>query len=541
MNRKAAISRTLGVFAILIGSMCSLPASPQDDSGGAVVLYHVHVGDTLIGLGRRLLIQSSLWRAVASSNRIREERRLQPDSELRIPIAWLRWTSRGATVRGVSGGVASAGRSLAVGDTLDEGSELTTEDDGSATLELSDGSELTIPPGTHLTLERSREAAGTDAPDIQVGLDHGHVEVLAHKHRDVGRFEIRTPVAVTAVRGTHFRTHFAVADGSATAETLEGVVGVTASEQTLPLAAGFGTRAREREAPLPPVPLLPAPDLSGLPSVNTRSDLEVAFGAVAKARAYRVQLSRTEDFLSFDRDVVFDQPEGELRALPDGKYWLRVRAIDQFGLEGLDTTRPLEQHVLPDSPHPVDPVTNADLIGPARLTWSSSGARYRLEISRSQDLSDPVLAREIDTPQFTVTDLSTGRYFWRVAALNESGESGPWSAQTSFTERPSAPTIALIRVTGKHAVELTGSSIPGYAGYFQVAKDPEFSAIVKEGSIADHALDLGHFHPGAYFVRVRWVDSDGYQGPYGPTRRFVVPLPAWLWLIVPVAAIAAYL
>lgn len=541
MNRNAASLRRLSLCALLAGAVFSSPALPQDDSLGAVVLYHVHPGDTLIGLGRRLLIQGSLWRALASSNRIQETRRLQPNSELRIPIAWLRWTSRGVTVRGVTGGVESGGRSLAVGDKLDEGSQVTTEGDGSATLGLPDGSEVTIPPGTQLTLDRSRSAVGTDAPDIQVGLNQGHVEVLAHKHRDAGRFEIRTPVAVTAVRGTRFRTHFARATASATAETLEGVVGVSASAQTLPIAAGFGTRARDKEAPLPPVPLLAAPDLSRLPPINTRAAMHITFDAVAKARAYRVQVSHSQDFLSFDRDVVFDQPEGELKALPDGKYWLRVRAIDELGIEGLDTVRPVEQHALPDSPRPTEPAANADSIGPTRLAWASGGARYRLEISGSSDFAHPVLVQEVATPQFTVSELATGRYFWRVAALNDSGESGPWSPELQFTERPNAPAVVRIHVSHKHRVTLTGPSLPHYVGYYQVARDAAFSSIVREGRLGDPEMDLGHFHPGSYVVRVRWVDDDGYQGPYGPAQNFSVPLPAWLWLIVPAAVIAAAL
>jgi hypothetical protein len=47
--------------------------------------------------------------------------------------------------------------------------------------------------------------------------------------------------------------------------------------------------------------------------------------------------------------------------------------------------------------------------------------------------------------------------------------------------------------------------------------------------------------PGSYAVRVQRVDADGTAGPFGPARRFTVPVPLWLKVAVPVAIGLAFL
>ena len=72
------------------------------------------------------------------------------------------------------------------------------------------------------------------------------------------------------MRGTQFRTGFDAATSRATTETLEGTVGVAASQGSAAVGAGFGTRVESGGSVLAPVPLLPAPDLASLSPVNAQ-------------------------------------------------------------------------------------------------------------------------------------------------------------------------------------------------------------------------------------------------------------------------------
>src|SRR5262249_1162475 len=149
---------------------------------------------------------------------------------IRIPYSWLRLSNDTATVIAVSGDVRDRGQSVSVGQTLPEGSRLQTGEDGSVTVRLADSSQLTLQKLSVLTLEAMRPVTGIeDAHATGLKLESGRLQTRVKPHGDVGRFEIRTPVAVSAVRGTEFRGAFVPGGGDATTETLQGLVEVTGS------------------------------------------------------------------------------------------------------------------------------------------------------------------------------------------------------------------------------------------------------------------------------------------------------------------------
>ena len=52
-------------------------------------------------------------------------------------------------------------------------------------------------------------------------------------------------------------------------------------------------------------------------------------------------MARDEAFNDVVMDGLFEASPARFAGLPDGDYWLRVRAIDEAGLEGYDVARPL--------------------------------------------------------------------------------------------------------------------------------------------------------------------------------------------------------
>lgn len=523
-----------GVLALALGHTT---AFGQAAAGSDVVVYHVRGGDTLIGLAHRLLTPTSLWRELGRLNHIEQERRLVPGSEMRIPIPWLRWTDRPVEVLAVSGNVSANGRTVVAGDRLHEGESITSGAGGSLAIRLPDGSEVHVPPKTTLLLQRVRAAEGIDAPDIRLGLPTGDLEVAAKKHRDTGRFEISTPTAITAVRGTEYRTHYSDTNAAATSETLSGTIEVRASGTALPVAAGYGTLAKGDAPPLPPVPLLPAPALDGIPAVNHSPSLELQFPQVNGAVQYRVQISRSQNFEALEQDTSAKSPPIQIEALESGEHWLKVRAVDANGIEGFDAVRNYSQHTLPDAPR-VRPEVNVSGDGLTQhFSWQGSSERYRFELASSGTPEAPILQTETTATSFEAARLPLGTYKWRVAAINAQGELGFWSESADYIQRPLPPSVTAVESPRKKPVVVHWNPQPGYTAVVQVSSQENFQGNLIELRSDGSSVQLPKLAVGRHFIRLRFVAADGYTGPFGATQSAYVRVPVWVWVVIGAAAL----
>ena len=96
------------------------------------------------------------------------------------------------------------GRSLAVGDRLEPGAEIRTGKNGRMRLRFADESTLVVSDDSVLKIERYEQpASGARKASflLQLGL-------IGQKVTPGGSWEVRTPTAVTAVRGTEFSVEF---------------------------------------------------------------------------------------------------------------------------------------------------------------------------------------------------------------------------------------------------------------------------------------------------------------------------------------------
>lgn len=521
-------------------SAATVADSGPNDSTTPVVIYRVRDTDTLISLTRRLVIAGHRWQELAAFNRLARPDRLKPGSDLRLPIDWLRWEPGNTTVVSSSGTVRSDQGTLQPGAIIAAGTHLSTGADGMLVLALPDGSQLVIPGNSTLLLQRARALPGSDAPDIGVELSSGQTDVKARKHRDTGRFEIKTPTAVTAVRGTEFRVHFTPQADTATAETLEGVVAVATPAAAVSVPQNYGTAAGRSGPPLPPVQLLAPPDLAGVAQRSTTATASISFAPVAGARTYRLQVSGSEDFVPLLQDLSLPDTRAQLDALPDGSYWIRVRALDANGIEGRDATRRIEIRALPAAPAVTSTTGTQSVAGtPGVLQWSGQGARFHVQLATDEAFTSPLLDRnDLDAHALQAGDLAPGRYFWRVAALSGSGESGPWSAVQTLVRRPAAAQILAIDAGRDHPPLLQlPEAATGYRCVVQVARDALFTRAVQQQSCDGPRLQWPKLRGGRYFARARWVDEAGYSGEPGAVREFRVPYPTWpAWLIAPLGA-----
>ena len=291
----------LSALLLLAGTRSATGAPPSAPASAIAsqenFLYTTHSADTLIGLGHRLLLDPKRWHELQSRNRIANTRRLALGSIIWIPYSWLKMSAERATASAVGGVVTRNGEPLTAGGIVPQGSVVKTGTDGSVTINLADGSIVTLQKSSEVRFARMEKVHSVDAAhDILLKLESGRMDSAIKPHHDVGRFEIATPVALSAVRGTHFRTGFVPEDSQATTETLEGSVGVRGSVAAVIVPSGFGTRVDKDAAPLLPVPLLPPPDLAAVPATNSTTTMLVNFQAVAGAQECRAQLSEDRRF-----------------------------------------------------------------------------------------------------------------------------------------------------------------------------------------------------------------------------------------------------
>ncbi|MBV8500202.1 MAG: FecR domain-containing protein [Paucibacter sp.] len=121
---------------------------------------------------------------------------------------------------------------LVVGDKLDAGAEVRTGVKGRLRLRCVDGSSLVLGDATQLKLSEFTPAANGQLRKASLWLELG---VIGQKVTSGGSWEVRTPSAVTAVRGTEFMVE--VSGEQATAvHVKEGEVAVEAPSHTRGIA-----------------------------------------------------------------------------------------------------------------------------------------------------------------------------------------------------------------------------------------------------------------------------------------------------------------
>ena len=218
MRRHRALASLVLFSSLLLGAVAhGQPAG----SLGEDFIYRVRAGDTLINIANTYTRNSANWNPLQSLNKIVAPEQLPIGLELHIPLSMIPVRPAEARVVHVSGQASAAGKTLAPGASS-PGSTIVTAPNGFVTLELADGSKLTLPADGSVELSRMRQFEGTGLTDSVVRVRGSVESSVAPEGQGVGRFEIRTPVAVTGVRGTRFRVQSG--SGGVHSEVLEGSV-----------------------------------------------------------------------------------------------------------------------------------------------------------------------------------------------------------------------------------------------------------------------------------------------------------------------------
>ncbi len=418
-NWSCVLAAAVLLSAAPAAAQSTAPARPTE-----TLDYVVRRGDTLFDLATAYMNRPQDYRRVQRENRVVNPRRLSIGRTLALPVDLLRADPDEARIAGFrgavtlhQGGVAAA---PTAGQIVRESAVLSTGANAFVRLALSDGSHVVVPSNSRVRVSRLRRYAINGAVDHALTVEAGRAESRVTPRTRPGGFAIRTPVSVSAVRGTDFRVSFDEASERSATEVLDGSVAVASGEDEALAGADEGVSAAAGAVRL--LPLLPAPALARPDAPQTQAQVVFEVQPLPGAERYRGRVAQDagmiESFAEAD-----SAPGGPLAFgdLDEGAYFLRLTALSPEGLEGKATTYSFIR-VRNGVGGLASAMDQRDRRRFYRFRWEAEGvgeAAFRFQLWREAEdggVDGPLL---IDQPgltdeAFTLSDLPPGVYSWRV-------------------------------------------------------------------------------------------------------------------------------
>lgn len=395
-------------------AMCFCTTAKAEDS----IAYKVARGDTLIGIAEKYMIRASDYRVVQKRNRIANPNLIPVGTILRMPRSVLKFQPSTAPLSSVRGQVTAiiqgTTRPAVSGEALVEGQTIRTTGGSFASLTLEDGSRISVPSNTDLKIVRLRRYILDSAIDYDFQVDRGSARSKVAPLKSPGdRYQVRTPRAVSAVRGTDFQTRYDDIGNRDFAEVDEGALAVGIQDgRELALPAGNGLVVTKDGSPVTEA-LLPPLDIVG--AGKLQNEETVRFRLPAPAAAIRASIAKDAGFEDQVADQIVVGDTADFGNLEDGNYFFRARAISANGLEGLSATYAFKRRL-----NSVSGSAGASDEGWV-FKWGGQGRgtiRYNFQLYRgSKDGVAFVDEAGLDTQHITLSELPDGDYYWRVGAV----------------------------------------------------------------------------------------------------------------------------
>ncbi|MEE9342855.1 MAG: hypothetical protein V3V12_04395, partial [Gammaproteobacteria bacterium] len=350
------------------------------------------------------------------------------------------------------------------------------------------------------------------------------------------RYEIITPAAVAAVRGTQFRVASDQAHAIMRSEITQGTVSVDNKYRQSDVRKGFGLLAKKGEKLAPPRKLLPATNLQHNQSVYNLSPYYFDWPEINNGIVYQAHLSSHNEVRSYQ----LGKPELTVDTLNDGEYTLSVRGVDEMGLQGLSASFTFQVLNHPGPPalasEPENPIIRT---GQQTLSWPSvpNVQRYNIQLADNPDFKPLLIEETVTGNTFTPPrTLAPGQHFWRVASRNAHAETGHFSQPAAFRLYPGLQAPATVHATAKSLfIDVSWANANGAQNYeLQLSKDKQFEDIVKIiNTQSTHSRLAKPVDYGTYYVRTRASNALGEHGPYSPVQDIELASPdvksGWLF------------
>ena len=397
-------------IATLLAAALTHSVSASDD---APVSYTMRKGDNLITLGERYFHNARSYKIVQQQNRIADPHFIPVGKILAIPRSVLKFRPANAKLISVRGQVLTGASAASVGQVLQEGADISTGPSSFATMLLDDGSRISLPSNSNIRIRRLRSYILGGSLDYDFDIAKGGIRSSVAKHKSGDdRYQVRTPKAVSAVRGTDFQSRFDPESGSDFAEVVEGGLAVTAGRGVgRSLAAGNGLAVKMDGGVVTETLLAPPPlQQPG----KTQADRTVRFSA-ERNEGIRYTIAADAGFIEQVADQIAPDGMAEFADVPNGNYFLRARAISGNGIQGIPATFAFKRRL-----NGVSASAGKGDDGYA-FRWSGEGAgTQRFHFQLFQGATDKVAMVDeagLFGDRITLSDLPAGDYFWRVGVV----------------------------------------------------------------------------------------------------------------------------
>jgi len=423
------------VVALLLGLFVSqfvFAEEAVDHSSDFV--YQVKSGDTLGKLANELLDHSKRWKDVAKYNQLTDANRIEPGQQLRILRPWLKSSAGKLKIEALTGSVTADGKQLQVGDEVAQGARLKTDAGSALRLRMPDDSLMNMMESAEVEVEKLEQRQGNMFNSL-FRLITGQVETFKKKYpAGMSELAIRAKTATIGVRGTHFRMR---QEGDrAYAEIEQGLVSYDAQKTpvVLALAGGQGSVA-DGEHAAEVIDLLPQPAFPALPVKFDTPYIQWVMPEMAGAQGYFGELARDEAFSDHLISVRSKKNRVMFSDLPNGRYWLRLRAVDTHGLQGMEGKITFEVNVPPRKFAMTKVYVGANSL---QLRWvgRSESASYQVQVADDQAFGRPLLDVTTWGNLVEMPRPKPGQYFMRVRQIFSNGVTDTWDVPMRF-EAPS--------------------------------------------------------------------------------------------------------
>lgn len=419
------------VVALLLGLIVSQFAVAEEMvHQTSDFVYEVKSGDTLGKLANELLDHSKRWKDVAKYNQLSDANRIEPGQHLRIQLPWLKARGGRLKIEALTGEATAGGRLLQVGDEVAQGATLKTAMASALRLRMPDGSLLNMMEGAEVEVEKLENKQG-DAFTSLFRLVTGQVEAFKKKYPEgTADMAIRAKTATLGVRGTHFRMR--EEGGRTYAEIEQGLVSYDAQKTPvmLALAGGQGSVA-DGEHAAEVIDLLPPPTFPALPAAFDTPYIQWMMPELEGATGFFGELARDEEFSDHLMSVRVKKRKVSLTDLPNGRYWLRLRAVDSHGLQGREAKVSFSVSVPPRK----FAMTKVYITGNGlQLRWvgRKEGGGYQVQIADNQQFNTPMLDVKTSDNLVEIARPRSGQYFMRVRQVFNDGVTDAWDVPMMF-------------------------------------------------------------------------------------------------------------
>jgi hypothetical protein len=336
------------------------------------------------------------------------------------------------------------------------------------------------------------------------------------------RFEIETPSAVAAVRGTAFALQTS-AEGTRLQVT-EGNVDFGAPGKTRRIPAGFGASLStagndglsiRRLPPAPALDPLP-PKLTQLPATMTWQE--------SRAPMHRVDIFESDT----GRWVESRKLTGssfDIGRLDNGSYEVHLAALDARGTAGMPRVIPVEVDLQARTASllsPADGDTVNDDMPEFRWQLNGDNEVARVEVAEDRDFRNVTATSEWapETAALPSRPLGPGKYYWRVVT-EAGGNSVATTEPRELVVNGSLPPVRIISVNYIDSqVRVFWEKVDTATDYrLQLSEEPGFNNIIKEATLSDTTAALRLIPGRRYFVRLKALSDGPLQSRWGPGRE----------------------